>query len=267
MEKDVFSSGLYKGKVVYVAGGTSGINLGIAKGYAEQGAQLVVVGRDLEKAERAADELRALGAEAIGLSADVRDPEAVRKTLEQTKQQFAEIDVLISGAAGNFLAPIKKLSPNAFKAVVDIDLLGTYNVFHLGFDYLKKPGAVLIAITAGQAVKAMPMQAHVCAAKAGVNMLVNCFALEWGPLGIRVVGISPGPIEDTEGVKRLLAAPGLKEAVVNSIPLRRMGEKSEVAKMALFASSDAAQYVSGTILDVDGAGRVSSYGVNLSSSS
>jgi short chain dehydrogenase len=170
-----FRDGLLDGKVAFIAGGTSGINLGIAKRFAQLGAKVAVCGRDPDKAARAAAKV---GHDAIGLSADVRDFGAIRGAMEQTRSTFGALDIVISGAAGNFLAPALGMSANAFKTVVDIDLLGTFNVFR-GCHDLLAPDASLIAITAGQAVNAMQLQAHACAAKAGINQLVRVLALEW----------------------------------------------------------------------------------------
>src|SRR5688572_11646202 len=143
-----FRDNLLAGKTAFVAGGTSGINLGIAKRFAQLGARVAVVGRNPEKAKNAAAEI---GAEAMGLSADVRDYAAIRGALEATVAEFGKLDIVVSGAAGNFLAPAVGMSANAFRTVVDIDLNGTFNVFRACHDLLNVPGASLIAITAGQA--------------------------------------------------------------------------------------------------------------------
>ncbi|MCW0212055.1 MAG: SDR family oxidoreductase [Pseudonocardia sp.] len=233
---------------VFVAGGTSGINLGIAKRFAQLGAKVAVAGRNPEKAKAAAE---AIGEGALGLSTDVRDYDATRAAMEQAADAFGPLDVVVSGAAGNFLAPALGMSANAFKTVVDIDLIGTFNVFRGCYDLLRRPGASLIAITAGQAVNATPMQAHACAAKAGINQLIRVLAMEWGP-DVRVNGISPGPISGTEGMARLAPDDSTREAHYARIPLKRWGEIAEVAEAAVFLSSDSAAYISGTILDVDG---------------
>jgi len=250
-----FRDGLLEGKVAFVAGGTSGINLGIAKRFAQLGAKVAVCGRDPDKAARAAG---AIGPDALGLSADVRDFGAIRAALEQTASDFGPLDIVVAGAAGNFLAPALGMSANAFKTVVDIDLLGTFNTLRACHDLLNKPGASLIAITAGQADQAMALQIHACAAKAGVNQVVRTLAIEWGP-DVRVNGISPGPIAGTEGMERL-SPPGMREASEARIPLKRWGEIEEIAEAAAFLCSPAASYISGTILDVDGGSSVGDAG-------
>lgn len=243
-----FRDGLLDGKVAFVAGGTSGINLGIAKRFAALGAKVVVVGRNPEKAAHAAAEI---GGDAVGLSADVRDYAAIRGALEAAVDRFGKVDIVISGAAGNFLAPVLGMSANAFRTVVDIDLNGTFNVFRACHDLLNTPGASLIAITAGQAVNAVPMQAHACAAKAGINQLVRVLAMEWGP-DVRVTGISPGPIADTEGMARLAPDASTREKHYARIPMKRWGRVDEIAEAAVFLCSPSADYITGTILDVDG---------------
>jgi NAD(P)-dependent dehydrogenase (short-subunit alcohol dehydrogenase family) len=248
----VFQDGQLAGKVAYVAGGSSGINLGIAQRLAEQGAKVAIVSRSQDKVDAAVASIVEAGGTAWGASADVRDYAAVEASLAATRERFGAIDIVVSGAAGNFLAPVVGMSANAFKTVVDIDLIGTFNVFRASFDHLAKPGASLIAITAPQGSHPQMFQAHACAAKAGINMLTKCLAMEWGPAGVRVNGISPGPIAETEGMARLAASPAMEAAIKSRIALRDYGRKHHIADMALFLAGDAAAYITGTILDVDG---------------
>jgi NAD(P)-dependent dehydrogenase (short-subunit alcohol dehydrogenase family) len=243
---------ILEGKVAFIAGGSSGINLGVAFGLAAAGARLGLISRSPERIEAAAAELRDAGYEAIGIAANVRDFNAVDAALQQTRDTYGEIDIVLSGAAGNFLAPAKELSANGFKTIVDIDLLGTFNVFRASYPYLRKPGASLIAITAAQAIQPMKNQVHACAAKAGINMVTKCMAMEWGPEGIRVNGISPGPIADTEGMRRLTPTPEIAEAYRRTIPLGIYGEKSDIANLAVYLSSDKGRYITGAIIDCDG---------------
>ena len=244
-----FRENLFEGKVAFVAGGTSGINLGIAARLAELGAKVAILGRNPDKAQAAAE-----GIGALALTADVRDYGATRTAMERVHHELGPMDFVISGAAGNFLAPALGMSANAFKAVIDIDLIGTFNVFRGCHDLLNTP-ASLIAITAGQAVNALALQAHACAAKAGINQLVRVLAIEWGP-DVRVNGISPGPIAGTEGMARLAPARADAGAMFARIPAKRWGEIGEVAEAAVWLCSDAAKYVTGTIIDVDGGSSV-----------
>ena len=242
----------FSGKRVFVFGGTSGINLGIARRFAESGARVAVASRSQDKVDAAVRELKELGADSCGYALDVRDPEAVSEALEADAKDSGGVDILVSGAAGNFPALANDMSPNGFKSVVDIDLLGSFHVLRAAFPHLAKPGASVINISAPQAFVPMPMQSHVCAAKAGVDMLTRTLALEWGPFGIRVNSISPGPIADTEGMRRLTPSEKIAKQVERSVPLQRFGAASEIGDAALFLSSDAAAYISGVVLPVDG---------------
>ena len=253
----------YMGKTVFVSGGTSGINLGIATGFAEAGAQLFVISRSQDKVAAAVEALKATGAQADGCSADVRDFDAVSAAFDQCAASFGDIDVLVSGAAGNFPARANDISSNGFRAVLEIDVLGTHHVMTAGYKHLKKPGGSIINISAPQAVVAMTGQAHVCAAKAGVDMITKTLALEWGPEGIRINSVIPGPIEDTEGMRRLAPTAEAMEAVVNSVPMKRVGKKSDLADICLFLGSEMASYINGTVIPVDGGWCLNMQGTSL----
>lgn len=242
----------YANKTVFVSGGTSGINLGIAHAFAGAGARVVVMSRKQDKVDAAVAALKAHGGEAFGHAADVRDYAAVEAAFKDTATRFGAIDVLVSGAAGNFPAPAVGISPNGFKSVVDIDLLGTFHVVRAAFPYLAKPGASVINISAPQAWIPMDFQMHVCAAKAGVDMVTRVAALEWGAAGIRVNSIAPGPIEGTEGMRRLAPNERANQLITDSVPLGCYGTTDDIAQAALWLSSSLARYMTGVVLAVDG---------------
>lgn len=252
-----FATGVLKGRSAFIAGGSSGINLGIAHGLGEAGARLFIISRKIEKVDAAVAELRAAGYDAAGAAADVRDYPAVEQALRSAHESHGAIDIVISGAAGNFMAPAIGMSPNAFRTVVDIDLIGTFHVLRASYEFLRKPGASVISITAGQAVHPSLFQSHVCAAKAGINMLTKCLAMEWGGAGVRVNAISPGPIADTEGMSRLTPTPESVTALKRTIPLGDYGAKRDIADLAVFLSSDSARYITGAIYDCDGGSSLS----------
>lgn len=241
-----------RGKRVFVFGGTSGINLGIAQAFAAQGCQMGVASRSQDKVDAAVKLLSQGGMTAAGYSLDVRQPQSVADAVADFAQRFGTIDILISGAAGNFPAPAAALSPNGFKSVVDIDLLGTFHVMKAAYAHITKPGASLINISAPQALIPMAFQLHVCAAKAGVDMVTKVLAIEWGPEGVRVNSVIPGPIDGTEGMARLAPDEKSRMAVARSVPMQRMGTPDDVAQVCLFLASDAARYVSGAIIPADG---------------
>ena len=240
------------GKNVFVFGGTSGINLGIAEAFVAAGARIGVASRNQDKVDAAVERLSRRDAPAHGFSLDVREPQAVADALASFVERQGRIDVLVSGAAGNFPAAAATLSPNGFKSVVDIDLLGTFNVMRAAWAHLRKPGASVISISAPQAIVPMAMQVHVCAAKAGVDMITKTLALEWGPEGVRINSVIPGPIDGTEGMARLAPDEASRRGVVGSVPMRRMGSPQDIADACLFLASDAARYITGAVLPVDG---------------
>jgi NAD(P)-dependent dehydrogenase (short-subunit alcohol dehydrogenase family) len=242
----------FSGQHVFVAGGSSGINLGIADAFARAGAKVAILSRNAERVAGAVESLRRHGGEVLGCTGDVRDAQAVATALEQVHAAFGPIDVVVSGAAGNFVAPAAGMSANGFKAVIDIDLLGTFNVLRGAYPWLRKPGASLINISAPQAFVPMPMQAHVCAAKAGVDMLTRVLAMEWGPEGVRVNSLVPGPIDGTEGMQRLTPNEAARRAVTAAVPLRRFGSIESVANAALMLCSPLCDYITGVVLPVDG---------------
>jgi NAD(P)-dependent dehydrogenase (short-subunit alcohol dehydrogenase family) len=242
---------LFKGKTVFVTGGGSGINLGVAKHFAALGAQVAICGRTQARLDAAAAELRALGAKVCPVAADVREMAALDAALTRCQDELGAIDVLVCGAAGNFLAPAEKMSANAFKTVIDIDLLGSFNASRAAFEQLRRTRGSLIFISAGMAYMPHAFQAHVGAAKAGIDMLMRNLALEWGRHGIRANSIVPGPIEGTEGMKRL-SDPAQKDLFVNSVPLRRMGTVDDIGQAAVFLASPLASYITGCVLVCDG---------------
>lgn len=257
----VFRDRLLEGKVAFVTGGGSGINLAIARRYAEHGAKVALLGRTREKLDAAVEEITRAGGVARAEAADVRDVAAVQAALSNTRATFGEIDLLVCGAAGNFPAAAIGMSPNGFKSVVDIDLLGTFNVCRLAYEHLRKPGASILNISAGQASQPAAFQAHVCAAKAGVDMVTRVLAIEWGPEGVRVNSIAPGPIEGTEGMQRITPDEASKQRLEAAIPLRRYGRKDEIADLALFLASPAAAYITGAVMVCDGGQSLNGFGV------
>src|ERR1700754_1458481 len=227
------SNDLFAGKTVFITGGSSGINLGVAKNFAALGAQVAICGRTQEKLDTAATELRALGATVCPIVADVRDFAALEAAFARSRAELGPMDVLVCGAAGNFLAPAEKLSANGFKTVIDIDLLGDFNASRAAFEQLKETQGTIIYVSAGMAYMPHAFQVHVGAAKAGIDMMMKNLALEWGRHGIRVNSIVPGPIEGTEGANRLVAA-GAKDALIEAVPLRRMGSVDDIGQTAAF---------------------------------
>ena len=260
---NLFADQILKGRVALVTGGGTGITGGVARALAEGGANVALVSRSMEHLEPAAKainekrgtsptvrDVSAIG-EAFAVSADVRKPEEVEAAISATVERFGKIDIVVNGAAGNFLCKPEELSPNGFGTVVDIDLKGTFNVCRAAFEQLKRNQGQILNISATLHYLGTPMQLHVSAAKAGVDALTRNLAVEWGRYGIRVNAIAPGPIGDTEGMKRLVPEP-IKEKLKQRIPLGRFGLIEDIANAAVFLCSDAASFINGAVLVVDG---------------
>ena len=253
----LFADGILEGHVAFVTGGGTGITGGVARALAEAGAKVALVSRSLEHLEPAAKAINDAGGanstigEAFAVAADVRKPDEVEKAIAATVERFGKIDIVVNGAAGNFLCKAEELSPNGFGTVVDIDLKGTFNVCRASFEELKKNQGQILNISATLHYLGTPMQIHVSAAKAGVDALTRNLAVEWGRYGIRVNAIAPGPIGDTEGMKRLVPEP-IKEKLKQRIPLGRFGLIADIENAAVFLCSEAANYINGAVLVVDG---------------
>jgi peroxisomal 2,4-dienoyl-CoA reductase len=250
---DVFRSDLLKGHVAIVTGGGTGICRGIAAAYARLGADVCIVSRKQDVLDKTSAEIASeTGRTPLALAADVRQPDSVAKIVSATADKFGRVDTIVNGAAGNFLAPAAGLSPNGFRTVIDIDLNGTFNVARTAFEALQKAGnGFILNVSATLHYHGTPLQIHASAAKAGIDAITKNLAVEWGRFGIRVCGIAPGPIGDTEGMRRL--APGDMGAKITSqIPAGRFGFIDEIAAAAVFLRSDAAAYITGHTLVVDG---------------
>jgi 2,4-dienoyl-CoA reductase [(3E)-enoyl-CoA-producing], peroxisomal len=250
---DVFRDGVLAGHVALVTGGGTGICRGIAAAYARFGADVCIVSRKQDVLDKTAAELREqTGRQVLGVAADVRQPDDVARAVAQTVERFGKLDTLVNGAAGNFLAPAAGLSPNGFRTVIDIDLIGTFHAARAAFEQLRASGnGLVLNISATLHYHGTPLQIHASAAKAGVDAITTNLAVEWGQFGIRSCGIAPGPIGDTEGMKRL--APGdVGQKAMRHIPAGRFGTIDEIAAAAVFLRSPAAAYVSGHVMVVDG---------------
>lgn len=243
---------LFKGKVVFVTGGAGTICRVQTEAMVLLGANAAILGRNPEKTTKAAKEIALLrpGAKVIGLgSVDVRDVQSIVKAVDTTVAELGRIDYVIAGAAGNFLSDFNHMSLNAFKSVVSIDLLGSFNTAKAVLPQLRKNKGAILFVSATLHYYGVPMQLHVGAAKAGVDALSNALAVELGPLGIRSNCIAPGGIDGTEGMSRLMPDP---ENAVKKVPLGRWGTTQDIAEATIYLFSPAASYVTGTVQVVDG---------------
>ncbi|KAG7840791.1 hypothetical protein KL942_001779 [Ogataea angusta] len=247
----VWQPDLFKDKVAFVTGGSGTICKRQAEALVTLGCSVAIIGRNTQKATTAASELNELREDvrAIGIGdCDVRKLDDLVRAVQKTVDELGRIDFVICGAAGNFIADFNSLSANAFKTVVDIDLLGSFNTVKACYSELKKNKGAVLFVSATFHYYGVPFQAHVGAAKAGVDALSNALAVELGTIGVRVNAIAPGAIGNTEGYRKLSSGSPMQK----KIPLQKLGSTDDIAQATIFLFSDAAQYITGTVQIVDG---------------
>ncbi|KAL4063722.1 hypothetical protein J3A83DRAFT_4104533 [Scleroderma citrinum] len=250
---DVFKPDIFKGKVLFCTGGGSGIGKAITEAVMRHGANAAIVGRKLDRLTETARELsNGTGRTCIAAQADVRQPEQLKAAVAKTIEHFGRIDFVVCGAAGNFLASIDGMSENAFKTVIEIDTLGTFNTIKATLPHIRATHGAYIHISATLHSRGTPYQAHVSAAKAGVDALSAVLAVEEGPKGVRSNVMAPGAIANTEGMSRLANQVPPSPGTLLPYPLGRMGQVQDVASMAVFLLSDAASYITSQVVVVDG---------------
>ena len=243
----------FEGKTAVVTGGGTGLGRAMALSFGREGADVCVVGRRQEKLDETVALIEKEGGKAFGLTADVRDPARVEEVMKDIVARTGRIDVLVNNAAGNFVCPSEQLSPNGFKSVVDIVLLGTFYCSRFAFEALRESRGSIVNIIAAYAWSGEPGAVHSASAKAGVLAMTRTLAAEWGQFGIRANAISPGPVH-TEGTdKNLWSIANVEERVRETVPLGRLGEPDDIARAALWLASDDANWISGATLAVDGA--------------
>ncbi|CZS94570.1 probable 2,4-dienoyl-CoA reductase, mitochondrial precursor [Rhynchosporium agropyri] len=265
----VWRDGIFDNKVVFCTGGAGTICSAQVRAMVHLGANAMIIGRNVEKTESTAKSIATArkGAKVIGVGAvDVRKIQDLEGAAARCVKELGGIDFVIAGAAGNFISPISGLSSNAFKTVIDIDTIGSFNTLKATLPELVKSakknpnngtnsssGGRIIFVSASFHFTGMPLQAHVSVAKAGVDALSASTALEYGPRGITSNIITPGPIFGTEGMARL----GDRESEANGkaykkVPLQRYGTVKEIADGTIYLFSDAGNFVNGEVLVIDG---------------
>jgi len=251
----MFKKDLLNGKTIVVTGGGTGLGKSMSRRFGELGANIVISGRRKEKLEDTADEFSKLGINVLTCPGDVRKLEDVELMTSQTLDKFGTIDCLLNNAAGNFISPTEMLSPNAFKVVIDIVLMGTWNCTStIGKEMIKNKKGNVLSIVTTYAWTGSPYVIPSAAAKAGVLAMTRSLAVEWGKHNIRFNAIAPGPFP-TKGAWSRLMPPGFEDfedGMKNKIPMKRFGERHELENLASYLMSDGSAYINGEVVTIDG---------------
>lgn len=252
----LFRPDLLQGKVALITGGGSGIGFRVAEVFMRHACTTVIIGRKKQRLESAAERLqKATGQRCLPLAADVRKPAEVQAAVSRAVEEFGTIHILVNNAAGNFLSPSATLSTNGFRTVLDIDTVGTFTVSRTVYEqcFRQQGEGVIVNMSATLHYNGQVLQCHAGSAKAAIDALTRHLAVEWGPDGVRVNSLAPGPIEGTEGFRRLGGRrSGVVDLARQTIPLQRFGTRREIADASLYLASSVSSYVTGATLVVDG---------------
>ncbi|XP_076460081.1 peroxisomal 2,4-dienoyl-CoA reductase [(3E)-enoyl-CoA-producing]-like isoform X2 [Babylonia areolata] len=253
----IFQKNILKDKVAFITGGGSGICFTIAEIFMRHGCDTVILGRKMDRLQLSAQTLQqATGRRCLPVQMDVRQPKMILAAVDAALNEFGKIDFLINGAAGNFLCALDRMSFNAFKTVMEIDALGTFNVSKVVYEkYMKAHGGVMINITATLHFRGTSLQTHAGSAKAAIEAMTRHMAVEWGQHGIRVMCVAPGPIADTEGMQRLggsTVSGDARKMLEDNIPVRRLGQRVDIADICLFTVTRGGDLLTGTTIVGDG---------------
>lgn len=250
----MFAGKPLEGRIALVTGGGTGLGRAMALKFADLGAKLVIASRSAEHLEATAAEIRAKGAECLTHALDIRDFAKVEEMGKVVGDAMGPVDILVNNAAGNFLCPAVKLTPNGFNAVVDIVLKGTWHCTSVfGKSMVERGKGNILSIVATYAWTGAPLVMPSAAAKAGVLAMTQSLAMEWGPSGVRLNCIAPGAIVTAGASKNLgFASEEGQKAIAEINPLKRLGTEEELANLAAYLVSDYSSYMNGDCVTMDG---------------
>jgi len=240
------------GKKIIVTGAGTGIGRAVAVGLAQAGADLALIGRRPEPLREVEKEVTAQGVRALVLPGDISEREFNRRIVSETLAAYERIDVLINNAAVLFKGPIEETTEEIWDNTMEINLKGTFFLsLCVGKEMIKRRKGKIINILSNCSFVAEAGIGAYCISKGGLLMVTRCLATEWGPHGVQVNGIGPAfvrtPMNDP-----VLSDPHFVEWSTNRIPLHRMGQPEEMVGAAIYLSSEAASFVNGAVLMVDG---------------
>ncbi|MBB3126952.1 NAD(P)-dependent dehydrogenase (short-subunit alcohol dehydrogenase family) [Paenibacillus rhizosphaerae] len=249
-----FAQNLLQDKVVLITGGATGLGRAMGEKFVRLGAKLAIAGRREEVLKQTAEEFLDSGYKIFYAPCDVREPAQITELADAVERHFGRIDILVNNAAGNFISPTERLSPRAVDAVLNIVLHGTfYATLEIGKRWIDRGhGGTMLNIVTTYASTGSAFVVPSAAAKAGVLSLTRSLAVEWARYGIRQVAIAPGPFPTEGAWSRLSPTPELEQLMIDRVPLRRVGNKEELANLAAYLVSDYAGYINGEVITIDG---------------
>jgi|TARA_B100001079_G_scaffold86269_1_gene74217 NAD(P)-dependent dehydrogenase (short-subunit alcohol dehydrogenase family) len=251
----MFKNDLLKNKTIIITGGGTGLGKSMATRFGELGANLVLTSRRQEVLDDAAHDINdKTGAEILTVSTDIRHSDQVTQMVKKTVDKFGKIDCLLNNAAGNFISPTENLSENAFRTIIDIVLVGTFNCTQAAGKAMRDSGGgVILNIVTTYAFTGSGYVVPSACAKSGVLAMTRSLAVEWAKYGIRTNAIAPGPFP-TKGAWKRLVPPGLniEKKMMERVPLKRFGEHDELANLASYLMADESGYMNGEVITMDG---------------
>lgn len=248
-----YAKDLLKGRVAVVTGGGSGIGRFVAAELAAHGADVVLAARDAARLDEAARAIAsATGCRVVGVSTDVAEPGSVKALFEKIDADFGRVDVLVNGAAANFVRPSETLTSVRFRKVIDIVLQGTFSCsLEAGRRMLARGEGAIVNLVASYAWTGAPGFLPSAAAKGGVVALTRTLGVEWAPRGVRVNAVCPGLIDTPQSRERLWPEEWMREFLLEGVPARKFGTEADVSDAVLYLCAPDTRYVAGEVLVVD----------------
>lgn len=258
----MFTSDTLKGKTILITGGATGLGKSMAFRFGSLGASIGIMSRNEERLSSTTEELKKAGIRAEYGVADVRDPDGIHRAIDELQKKLGNFNVLVNNAAGNFISPTEKLSPNAVDSILGIVLHGTfYCTLDMGKRWISdKSGGTVLNIVTTYATSGSAYVTPSAAAKAGILALTKSLAAEWAKYGIRHVAIAPGAFPTEGAWSRLAPTEDLSGMMINRIPMRRFGSHDELTSLASFLISDLATFINGEAVVIDGGEAISNAG-------
>ena len=254
----MFREDTFDGKTVLITGGGTGIGKRTALEFAAHGASVGVAARREEPLAQTVEEIEAAGGEGSWRTLDIRDEERIEEVIDAFWEDWGRIDVLINNAGANFISPAAGITPNGWRTVVDINLNGTFLMSRaVGQKMIGDgEGGRIINMSATNASNGSPMICHSGASKAGINSMTETLAVEWGPAGVTVNAISPGPVRTEGSDKQLWQDEDLVENLRSQIPLGRFATPEDIAPLAMFIAWEVGGFLNGGLIPLDGGERL-----------